>query len=329
MLKGVILAAGRGTRLGPLTESVPKPLLPVANQPVMEQGIACLRQLGITDIQVNISYRAEQILERFGDGSAYGVALHWLVEREPSGTAGGLKAMQQHLDGSRVVIIAGDAMLDVDLTVLLRAHQQRGAFASLATLPVRDPSQYGVVVSEPNGAIQRFQEKPAPGTEISNQANTGIYIFEPEIFEMIPPGTFYDFALNVFPDILRRGLPFFAFPVEGYWTDIGNPGDYLQANLDYLGGRIHITGRGVASDGNLIDAEAQVAGVQLSRCVIGAGATITPGSTLTDCVVWAGTQLLEPCTLTSVILTPNGSYAIEGKQARPLTSVTVSETVSG
>ena len=328
MLKGVILAAGRGTRLGPLTETVPKPLLPVANQSVMEQGIACLRYLGITDINVNISYRAEQILERFGNGAAEGVSLRWLVEREPSGTAGGFKAMQRHLDDSRIVIVAGDAMLDIDLTPLLRAHEDNGAFASLATIPVQDPSQYGVVISAANGAIQRFQEKPARGTEISHQANTGIYIFEPEIFDLIPDGAFYDFALNVFPEILRRELPFFAFPVEGYWTDIGNPGDYLQANLDYLRGRIRIPGRGEARDGNLISAGAQVDGARLERCIIGDGAEIPVGSMLADCVVWAGTKLSEPCVLSSAVITPAGSYAIEGKTARPLTAMPVNATIS-
>ena len=327
-LHGVILAAGRGTRLGPLTETLPKPLLPVANRPVMEQGILSLRRLGITQISVNTSYLAEQILDTFGDGSAYGTTLNWLVEREPAGTAGGLKAMQHTLGGNRIIVIAGDAMLDVDLLPLLRAHEERGAFASLATIPVAHPSQYGVVVTADDGRIVQFQEKPAPGTEISRQANTGIYIFEPELLDLIPAGTFCDFALHVFPAILRDNLPFYALPVQGYWTDIGNPGDYLQANLDYLQGRIAIAGSGNRQGNSLIGDGVQIDDVRCSRCIIGEQAVIPAGSLLTDCVVWAGTRLLEPCTLASAVITPSGSYAIVGKEAHPLAEIPVSTLTS-
>ena len=209
--------------LNQLTDVVPKPLLPVANRPVMAQGINCLHQLGIDDICVNVSYRAEQIMNVFGDGSGENVHLHWSIEEQPTGTAGGMKRLQAQLGDDRVVVIAGDAMLDVDLTLLLEAHIAHGAFrATLATTPVANPSLYGVVISEPNERIDHFQEKPAPGTEISRQANTGIYIFEPGIFDLIPAETI-NFALNVFPEILRLRLPFFAFPVHGYWTGHRQP----------------------------------------------------------------------------------------------------------
>ncbi|HEX2951368.1 MAG TPA: nucleotidyltransferase family protein, partial [Armatimonadota bacterium] len=224
MPKGMILAAGRGTRLGPLTAYIPKPLLPVANRPVMSQGIHCLHRLGIETICANVSYHGQQIIETFHDGRAQDVTLHWSHETEPTGTAGGMKGMQHILGDDTVVVIAGDAMLDVDLAPVLAAHQANGAFVTLATFHVEDPSQYGVVVTDPLGRVVRFQEKPAPGTEISRQANTGIYVFDPGIFDLIPAGQFYDFALNVFPEVLRRRLPFYAVPVEGYWTDIGNPG---------------------------------------------------------------------------------------------------------
>jgi len=318
----MLLAAGRGTRLGPLTDHVPKPLLPVANTPVMAHGIACLRRLGISEICANVCYRGEQIIAAFGDGSAQDVRLHWLYEHTASGTAGGLKAMQRYLDQDTVVVIAGDAMLDIDLAPLYAAHQTHGALATLATIPVPDPSLYGVVVTEADGRIMRFQEKPTPGTEISRQANTGIYLFAPEIFPLIPAGVCVDFAMDVFPEILRRGLPFYAFPAQGYWTDVGKPGDYLQANLDYLAGRIRGMARGTRRDDNLIGDHAQVEGAQLRRCVVGDGAVLPPGCALTECVVWPHTTLDRPLTLTSVLITPDGIYHIVGRAALPLAAAT-------
>lgn len=315
MPKGMILAAGRGTRLGVLTAHRPKPLVPVANRPVMEQGIRSMQRAGITEICANASYYPEQLLATFGDGAALGVQLTWRVEDNPSGTAGGLKGLQAHLADDLVVVIAGDAMLDVDLCPLIAAHRAAGAFASLACIAVADPSQYGVVVTESDGRLRAFQEKPPPGTEISRQANTGIYVFDPAIFDLIPAGEVCDFALHIFPEILRRGLPFYAFPVQGYWTDIGNPGDYLQANLDYLAGRIAIEGYGERIGGNLIAPGAVTTGATLEECVIGAEVWIAPGSHLTRCVVWPGVTLDAPVALTGAVLTPHATCTLTGKTA--------------
>ncbi len=315
MPNGMMLAAGRGTRLGALTEYLPKPLLPVANEPVMAQGLRALRAVGISTIGVNLCYRAAQILTAFEDGAAYGVALHWLVEQEARGTAGGMKQLQHVLDDDLVVVVAGDAMLDVDLAPLLAAHRAAGAFASLATLTVADPSLYGVVVADPAGRVRAFQEKPAPGTEISRQANTGIYCFDPAVFDLIPAGEFCDFALHVFPRILQLGLPFFAFPAQGYWTDVGNPGDYLQANLDFLAGRIRIAGAGARAGTSFLAPDAAVDGALLEDCVIGPRAVVPAGSRLTRCVVWPDTVLPAALTLEDAVLTPRGSYAIADTDA--------------
>ncbi len=315
MLKGMILAAGRGTRLGPLTESLPKPLLPVANHPVMGHGLRCLRRLGIVDVCVNVSYRAPQIMAAFGDGHAYGLKLHWSIEPVPLGTAGGMKRQQPLLGDDLVIVIAGDAMLDMDLAPLLAAHRTAHACASIATIEVAAPSGYGVVVTDAQRRIIRFQEKPAPGTEISHQANTGIYIFSPAIFELIPPGTASDFALHVFPEIVRRGLSFFAFPLAGYWTDIGNPGEYLRANLDYLAGRIRVEGDGKVIDGSLIAAGSGGDAIALSHCVIGHQVTLPHGCALTNCVAWPQTVVHAPLHFSSAVLTPEGCYAVHGDAA--------------
>ncbi len=320
MPNGMLLAAGRGTRLGPLTEYVPKPLLPVANEPVMAQGIRALRAVDITTIGVNLCYRAEQILNTFDDGAAYDAALHWVVETEARGTAGGMKRLQHLLDDDLIVVVAGDAMLDVDLAPLLAAHRAAGAFASLATLAVEDPSRYGVVVADADGRLRAFQEKPAPGTELSRLANTGIYCFEPAIFDLIPVDEFCDFALHVFPRILQLGLPFYAFPAQGYWTDVGTPADYLQANLDFLAGRIRVPGDGVRVGANFLAADAVVEG-ELCECVVGARAIVPAGSTLTRCVVWPDAVLPAALTLDGAICTPHGIYTLDGLDARVLAPV--------
>jgi NDP-sugar pyrophosphorylase family protein len=313
----MILAAGRGTRLGLLTEFTPKPLLPVANRPVMAMGIQTLRRLGITTICANVSYFGEHIMRAFGDGHTLGVNLHWSPEESPIGTAGGVKRMQPQLWDDTLVVIAGDAMLDLDLAPLLAAHRARKALATLATLPVADASQYGVVVTEADGRIVSFQEKPVPGSEISHQANTGIYIFEPAIFDLIPADKFCDFAMDVFPEVLRQGWPFFAVPVAGYWTDVGNPGDYLQANLDYLAGRIRVEGRGQRVNGSLIARDAIVAGAKLTDCIIGDGVIVPRGTQLTRCVVWSGAEMSPAAQGADTIYTPHGAYRVEGKIALP------------
>ncbi|MEI7834710.1 MAG: sugar phosphate nucleotidyltransferase, partial [bacterium] len=287
MPKGMILAAGRGTRLGHLTAAIPKPLLPVANVPVMTYGIQCLHHLGIDEICINVHYRAEQIQQAFSD-LPY---ITWAHEKELTGTAGGMKKVERHLSDDIIVVIAGDAMLDIDLTPMLNAHRERGAFASIATYLVDDPSQYGVVVADDEGRIQQFQEKPKRGTEISNHANTGIYIFDPQVFELIPADVHYDFALDVFPEILRRGLPFYAFPTTGYWTDIGNPGEYMQANLDYLLGNIKAVGLGRRQGTSLVAETAHVDGVTLHNSVVGSHAHVAAGCVLHNSVVWPGARL--------------------------------------
>ena len=319
MLKGMILAAGRGTRLGPLTDNIPKPLLPVANRPVMCMGIECLQRLGISEICANVSYYGEQIIESLCNGNTPDAELHWLHEREPTGTAGGVKGMQKILGDDTFVIIAGDAMLDIDLNPLVRAHRAHGAFATIATVHVADPSHYGVVVTDETNRVLHFQEKPPAGTEISHQANTGIYIFEPGIFDLIPAGTHCDFALNVFPEILARGLPFYALPVEGYWTDIGNPGEYLQANRDYLSGRIRVHGRGQRINSSLIAHDAHVAGSTLQNCVIGDRVALPPGCDLHDCVIWPDAVIHTPLQLRSAVLTAYGHYQIDGKGIQEIT----------
>lgn len=310
MLKGMILAAGRGTRMLELTDHIPKPLIPVANRPVMEYGIDCLQRLGISRIAANISYLKDEIKSHFNDNPST-MDIHWLEEPEATGTAGGVKQMQEMLGDDTFVIIAGDAMLDLDLRDLLAYHRANKALATIATFDVEDTSEYGVVVTDNAGRILQFQEKPAANVAISNNANTGIYIFEPEIFDLIPANTFCDFAMDVFPTILERGLPFYACPVTGFWTDIGNPQAYLQANLDFLTGEVKVAGKGQLSDGSFIAHDSFVADSLITRCIIGNNVNLPAGSDLVDCVIWDNAIIEKPLQLNSAIITRDGIMQLE------------------
>lgn len=304
MIKGMILAAGRGTRMENLTDYLPKPLIPVANRPVMEYGVECLQRLGISTIAANVCYRKTDIMQHFADIYEQ-ITIHWSEEEEAIGTAGGVKKMQHLLGDDTVVIIAGDALLDVDLRDLLAKHRENKALATIATFEVSDTSQYGVVLTDEAQRIVIFQEKPSAEEAISQHANTGIYIFEPEIFDFIPPNTFYDFAMDVFPVILELGLPFYAYPVTGYWTDIGNPQAYLQANMDFLTGSVKVNGRGQIFDTSFIGGNSTVAGSWLKRCMLGNNIHLPTGCEMEDCIIWDNTSLEEPIKLKSAIITPN------------------------
>jgi len=285
-------------------------LLPVANRPVMAYGLEALRRLGISEVCANACHLAPALLQAFGDGKALGLRLRWFVEEQPSGTAGGLKYMESGLDDDVLVVVPGDAMLDLDLAPLVEVHSDRRAFATLGTVTVADPSRYGVVLTSNDGRILQFQEKPKPGQEISREASTGIYVFDAQVLELIPPDRFCDFALDVFPILLARHLPFYAVPLSGYWTDIGTPDSYLRANLDYLDGRIRAQGCGEKVDGSLVGPGANIGGVRLHRSVIGARAALAPGTCLTDCVVWPEVTVREPVNLSTAVLTQSGAHCL-------------------
>lgn len=288
-MKGMVLAAGVGSRLEPLTQFTPKPMVPLGNRPAMEHIVALLAHHGITDIAANLWYLPEQIKTYFGDGTEYGVNLYYSEERELLGTAGGIRKLANYFDET-FVVIAGDALTDVDLTQLLTYHKTKGALATIAVKPVDDPTHYGVVVTDDEGKIKGFQEKPRPEEALSFTANTGIYIFEPEIMDEIPIETFYDFGKQVFPDLVAKGAPFYACSTRQYWCDVGTHQVYRQANLDIASGKVkmHTTGFTSVSrslltgDGCEIDPGASLTGVN----VFGDGCQIAGGSHLRDSVLW-------------------------------------------
>ncbi|NLW07487.1 MAG: NTP transferase domain-containing protein [Clostridia bacterium] len=287
-MKAIIMAGGEGSRLRPLTCRRPKPLVPVANRPVMEYCLELLRDLGIKEVGVTLQYLPAMIEEFFGDGSDYGLRLHYYVEDKPLGTAGSVRNAAPLLDET-FIVISGDALTDFDLRPALQQHRESGALATLVLTTVDNPLEYGVVITNSDGSIRSFLEKPSWGEVFSDRVNTGIYILEPEILEQIPTGRSYDFSKDLFPKLLKAQKPLYGVTLDGYWCDIGNLSQYRQAQEDILHGRVKVKvlgaeqGKGImVGDGAEIDPEAQLEGPILigEYCHVGSGAVVGPGTVL-------------------------------------------------
>ena len=302
-MKAMLLAGGLSTRLYPLTKTVPKPLVPVAGVPNAIHLIKYLKSFGYDEIAINVHYLADAITAALGDGSAFGVRLEYLHEATLMGSAGALRPMQRFFGSETFVVVGCDDLTDLPLDRLVAMHEAKRAIATIGLVSRKQVDQYGVVVTDPDGRITGFQEKPAPGTERSNLVNTGIYAFSPQIFERIPAETFYDFGKQVFPELLVDGLPFYGFDARGaYWCDIGTPGEYRRASADVVNGTFHIpdtrangadpTARiapSAAIDANVwIGARARIGErVRIAGpSVIGDGTVVEDGAILEASIVW-------------------------------------------
>jgi len=238
-LKAIIMAGGEGSRLRPLTCGLPKPLVPVLNRPIMHYIINLLKKHRFSDIGVTLQYMPEEIRSHFGNGSEYGVNLSYYVEETPLGTAGSVKNAAAFLD-STFIVISGDALTDFDLSRAMAFHRDSGSLATLVLTRVAIPLEYGVVITGRDGKIVRFLEKPGWGEVFSDTVNTGIYILEPEVLDYIPPGQKFDFSKDLFPLLLKEGRPLFGAVLDGYWCDIGDLTQYLQAHFDFLSGKVNL-----------------------------------------------------------------------------------------
>jgi NDP-sugar pyrophosphorylase family protein len=296
-LKAMIMAAGVGSRLMPMTIDIPKPMIPMANRPLMADTVQLLREHSFTNIIANLHHHADCISNYFGDGRAYGVALEYSREEELLGTAGGVKRCAWFLDDC-FIIVSGDALTDMNLTALVRAHKRHGALATIALKEVQDVENFGIVITDEKGRIQSFQEKPRAREALSRVANTGIYVFEPEIFQYIPVGQFYDFGKQVFPQLVKIGAPFYGEIVEDYWCDVGNITTYRQAHADVLEGKVKVNMEGnitVLESGNrvLLGYGAKM-GKNIrfkGNVVIGPGCRIGDNVTISDSVIWNDTNI--------------------------------------
>jgi mannose-1-phosphate guanylyltransferase/phosphomannomutase len=238
-MKAVIMAGGEGTRLRPLTSNAPKPMLPIANTPMMEHIVRLLAQHGFDEIVVTVAFLANHIRNYFGDGSELGVRMVYATEESPLGTAGSVRNARDELD-ERFLVISGDVLTDIDLGAIVRFHDERGAMATIGLTPVEDPLEFGIVITRDDGSIERFLEKPTWGQVFSDTINTGIFVLEPEVFDWIDDGRSVDFSSEVFPALLDAGKPLYGAVVEGYWEDVGTLDAYVRAHKDVLDGKVEL-----------------------------------------------------------------------------------------
>lgn len=238
-MKAVIMAGGEGSRLRPLTCDLPKPMVPVMNKPIMEHTIELLKSHGITDIAITLMYLPQKIKDYFGDGSNFGVNLHYFTEDTPLGTAGSVKNADEFLDDT-FVVISGDGLTDMNLTKAIEFHRARKSLATLILCKVDVPLEYGVVVMDEDGLITRFLEKPSWSEVFSDTANTGTYILEPEALKYFKKGQKFDFSQDLFPILLKENKPMYGYVISEYWCDVGDLRAYIQSHYDVLEGKVKI-----------------------------------------------------------------------------------------
>jgi mannose-1-phosphate guanylyltransferase len=305
-MKGLILAGGKGTRLRPLTVFTPKPIVPVVNRPFLLYQIEILRRAGISDITLSLSYQPDKIEAVLNDCDELGVDVRFITEPTPMGT-GGAYRFAVDSDRDSTVVFNGDILTDIDLAKMISLHRERKSAATIALVPVDDPSRYGLVETGNDGNVLRFLEKPKP-EELAvlsiNTVNAGIYILEPSILDLIPKGENRSFEYNVFPTILEKSMPFFGYVMDNeYWRDIGTPGSYLAAHRDMLAGsvtgfEIDRSGRSDVATAASVD-KLSVLGegcvikpnVRIVKSVLGPGVHVEEKATVENSVIWSHTRI--------------------------------------
>jgi mannose-1-phosphate guanylyltransferase len=310
-MKAMVLAAGKGTRLFPLTGEIPKPMAPVVGKPIIQHIFELLAETGLEEVHVNVHYLADAILDVYGSTtSVNGTKVCITREDKLMGTAGSVKRIADHFDETFIVVM-GDALTDVDIRDVVAFHKERGALATLALMRVADTSQYGVVELDSKQNIVGFQEKPNRGEAVSNLANTGIYVLEPEALSYIPEDTFFDFAEDVFPRLLKSGEKLVGYEDNFYWSDIGTLEAYHAAQHDALSGKVRLRIPGEQRSEDLwIDRGARLhptatlqGGIVLRQdAVVGQGVTL-----IGDVTVGSGCQIRPGATVKRSILLPGSS----------------------
>ncbi len=340
-MKAVIMAGGFGTRLRPLTCNIPKPMVPMLNRPMMEHIVELLKKHGMTDLVATLYYQPEVITNYFGDGRAFGVSLQYLKAEADYGTAGSVRNAIEFLD-ERFLIISGDVFTDFDLSAAIRYHEEKKAKATIVLTHSSNPLQFGVVLTHDDGKISRFLEKPSWGEVFSDTINTGIYILEPEVLDLIPPKEEFDFSKNLFPLMLERDLGLYGYVADGYWRDIGNLNEYQDAHFDALRGVVKVNMSGTPDGGVYVGEHTKVETerknlsgtvvlgrnsrihpkVVISNSVIGDDCEILQGSIIRNCVIWGGTQIGARAELSTDVV---GSKCIIGNDAVIAENVFISD----
>ena len=326
-MKAVIMAGGFGTRIQPLTCNIPKPMIPLVNRPIMLHIVELLKKHHITDIVMLLYHQPMVIKNFFRDGAEFGVRITYVTPLEDMGTAGAVKCAEKFLD-QRFLVISGDLLTDFNLKKIIDFHIEKKALATITLTSVKDPLQFGVVITDKERKITQFLEKPGWGEVISDTINTGIYLLEPEVLGYIPQGENFDFSQDLFPLLLKKGKALFGFPVKGYWRDIGNTDSYREAHHDITRGKINIrideqkqdlVGKDLrigvdvklheatSVEGTVIigDNSQVLGGVQVKDSVIGRNCTIESGVRLNRCVIWDNVYLKRGARITDAVICNN------------------------
>ena len=291
-MKAVVMAGGEGNRLRPLTSNQPKPMVPVVGKPCMEHILELLREHGMDEVIVTVAFLPQAIRSYFGEGETLGMQVGYSVEESPLGTAGSVRLTAKQLDET-FLVISGDALCDVDLSALVAFHKEKGAAVTIGLKSVENPLEFGIVVTDEEGRVERFLEKPSWGQVFSDTINTGIYVMEPEVLKHVPGDRPYDFSKELFPYLLEMGRPIYGHVMDGYWQDIGNLDQFRQANFDALEENVRLNIPGIRIRGNVWLGEGveipdleQIEGPAYlgNYCRIAPGATVGAHSVLSNSV---------------------------------------------
>jgi mannose-1-phosphate guanylyltransferase/phosphomannomutase len=320
-MKAVIMSGGFGTRLRPLTCNIPKPMVPMMNKPMMQHIIELLKKHGITQIVSTLFYQPEIITECFGDGSKIGVSMQYRKADADYGTAGSVRNAADFLD-ERFIIISGDVLTDFDLSKAIAFHEEKKAKATMVLTRATNPLAFGVVITDANGKITRFLEKPTWGEVFSDTINTGIYIIEPEVLQMVPYQKEFDFSKNLFPAMLDQDMGLYGYIAEGYWRDVGNLNEYQEAHLDALDDKVNVNcdgnrvgtafiGMNTIIDSPIENLQGKVLigkncrigrNVKIFKSVIGNNCTIGDGTVIRNSIVWGDARIGKGTELTSCVI---------------------------
>ncbi len=325
-MKAVVMAGGFGTRIQPLTNSIPKPMLPILNKPMMEHIIKLLKSVGIQEIVVLLYFKPEVIQNYFKDGKDFGIKINYVLPDDDYGTAGAVKKAQKYLD-ERFIVVSGDLVTDFDFKEIIGFHDTVGSKLTITLTSVEDPLQFGVVITDKEGKILRFLEKPGWGEVFSDTINTGIYIIEPEILNYIPDNIPFDFSKDLFPRLMKEGITLYGYNAKGYWRDVGNPESYREVNKDILEGKVklNIDGEKINFPSGIlytktkdipenieiigkvvIDENVKLSeNIKLENVVLAKNSSIGKNSYIKDSVIWWDVNIGENCRFVNAVICNN------------------------
>jgi mannose-1-phosphate guanylyltransferase len=313
-MQALILAGGKGTRLRPLTMHTPKPIVPIANRPLLVYQLELLKRAEMRDVILSLSYQPQKIEDKLLDGFDHQVRISYTVETIPLGTAGAFRNAAG-LIRETTVVLNGDVLTDIDLGEVLAQHRARDAAATIVLAPVPNPTEYGFVEIDEAGRVKRFVEKPGPEEVTADTINAGIYILEPRILDYIPEGEPFMFEYDVFPKLLEAGEAFYGYIWRGYWRDVGSAPSYWQANMEVLAGHLQLLDRLPAEQGEKFDASAEIdalsvvdpsctlkAGVQIINSVVSRNCYIEERARIENSVIRGGTRIGPQATIAGAVL---------------------------